>query len=176
MSRISKSGSLALAAFSAVAMGAPIGGAHAQQVGSYSGMTSNGTNVSISVTGSGGVFSIGNMNVGFTATCDSGQPTTEGWGFFLGQTIPGGGASMNFTSQNHYYYVTGKLRFSSNTKIKGNIAARTAVFFPHNPPAQSRFCTAANDTFTATYTGQVPFIGMGPGHAIVRQDNQKPPY
>lgn len=161
---------LALAALSAIAISATINGACAQQVGTYSGTTANGTTVTVNVTESNGVFSIGNMNIGFLASCDKGQPTSEGWGFFLGQTIPDAGASMNFISQNHYYYTTGKLRFSSNTKIKGNVLARTAVFFPHNPPAQSRFCASANETFTATYTGPSSFLGVGPGHAVVRQN------
>jgi hypothetical protein len=56
--------------------------AQAQKVGTYTGQSADGNFMSMSVTESGGVFSISSANVNFVANCDSGGTASEGWGFF----------------------------------------------------------------------------------------------
>ena len=62
-------------------------GAHAQKVGTYSGLADDGTFISFSVDklGTGGSFRFGNGDVNFDAHCTHPVRTaSEGWGFLLG--------------------------------------------------------------------------------------------
>jgi hypothetical protein len=124
--------------------------AHAQKVGTYSGKQSDGGFISFTVTESAGVFSLGSMNVNFSATCKNpGAGTTnEGWGFYLNQPISGGAA--DFHSFDHYYDISGSLTFVTDHVVKGTVTSVTAVFVPGpTPPTQAHFCKTAKLTFSA---------------------------
>ncbi len=63
-------------------------GALAQQAGTYSGTSADNNTISMTVTESGGVFTVTSASVGFVADCNvPGNTVTEGWGFFLGQQL-----------------------------------------------------------------------------------------
>lgn len=124
------------------------GAAQAQKAGIYAGISADGGNISVTVTGSAGNFTLSNMNVNFKPVCKNPDRTaSEGWGFFLGQTVVGG--DNDFHSSNDYYDIRGALHFAGDKKIVGNITSVTAVFVPgDNPPAKAQFCRAAKQIFT----------------------------
>lgn len=126
------------------------GGAHAQSAGSFAGQSADNSTISLTVTNTGGTYTVTGMSVGFTADCKkTGLSATEGWGFFLGDDITSG--STNFTSSNDYYYITGSMHFSGNNTIKGAITSYTATFVPGAaPPKQAQFCTSPKQAFTLT--------------------------
>jgi hypothetical protein len=150
-------------------------GALAQQAGSYSGTSADNSNISLTVTESGGVFTIGTMNVGFVAACNvPGNSVSESWGFYLGQQLVNGAA--DFVSHNDYYYTFGKLHFSGNHVIKGVITTVTATFVPGNtPPIKSQFCKSPNQAFTLTKQPAAELPPIAPGAAVVlRQQGNQP--
>lgn len=127
------------------------GAAQAQKAGTYAGTSADGGNISVTVTGTTGNFTLSNMNVNFQAHCTHPARTAnEGWGFFLGQAIVSG--DNNFHSGNDYYDITGVLHFPSDKKIMGSITSVTAVFVPGaTPPAQAQFCKSAKQGFTLLF-------------------------
>lgn len=150
-------------------------GALAQLAGSYSGTSADNSNISLTVTESGGVFTVTNMNIGFVASCNiPGSTVSEGWGFFLGQPLVNGAA--NFVSHNDYYYTFGKMHFSGNTVIKGVITSLTATFAPGStPPIKSQFCKSPNQAFTLTKQPAAELPPVAPGTAVVlRQPHDLP--
>ena len=125
--------------------------AQAQKAGTYVGTSQDGGNISITVTGSSGNFTLSTMNVNFQALCKNPDRTAnEGWGFFLGQGVISG--DNPFHSGNDYYDITGKLHFPNNNHIAGSITSVTAVFVPgSNPPVKAQFCKSAKQPFTLTF-------------------------
>jgi hypothetical protein len=142
------------------------GGAQAQTAGTYSGMTADGGNISLVITGTAPNFTITSMNVGFTANCK--HPvgsTTEGWGFFLG--IPVVPAETDFHSGNHYYDITGFAKFPNNHSIKGGITSVTAVFVPGSvPPNAAHFCASPNQAFHLDLQPAAKVVPAEPGTAV----------
>lgn len=128
-----------------VAAASMAGTAQAQKAGFFSGTADDGTNISLTVTGTG-PYTITGMNVNMNAPCNTGANANEGWGFFLGQVI--NPAGMNWSSRNDYYDSYGTLKFASNTRITGLVTSRTAVFDPtFDPPRAARFCFAHQQHF-----------------------------
>jgi hypothetical protein len=124
--------------------------AEAQMAGTYSGTSSDGASITMSVTGTG-PFKLGNASVNFQAKCkvDS-SIANEGWGFFLGNTIVASGT--DFQSSNDYYFISGTLHFPNNNTIKGTINSRTAVFVPGTtPPTAAKFCRTGDQSFTLKF-------------------------
>ncbi|HTT97596.1 MAG TPA: hypothetical protein VMF58_06065 [Rhizomicrobium sp.] len=126
------------------------GGASAQSAGSFAGTSDDGQFISLTVTQSGGTFTVTNMDVNIQAPCKrTGDTANEGWGFFLGDDISGG--STDFTSHNDYYYYTGSMHFTGPHTIKGTITSYTATFVPGvTPPKQAQFCVSPKQPFTLT--------------------------
>jgi hypothetical protein len=143
-------------------------GTLAQQAGNYSGTTADGHTITLTVTESGGIFSITTMNVSFLANCNiPGNTIYEGWGFYLGQPFVSG--ALNFVSHNDYYYIFGKAHFSGNTVINGVITSLTATFAPGNtPPIKSQFCKSPNQAFSLTKQPAAELPPVAPGTAVVR--------
>lgn len=158
---------VALLVSSALISIAPIAGANAQVAGTYSGTSADGALIVMTVTGTTGNFEFTTVNVNMLPECTNpARQVSEGWGFFLGQTIVAG--TNNFHSGNDYYDVTGSLHFPSNKTIKGTLTSVTAVFTPgHTPPNGAQFCKSPNQTFTLTLN-PAPVIGpVKPGTAVV---------
>ena len=148
----------ALAALAALTI-FPFVPALAQQAGTYSGTMDDGNFVSFTVVDNGGGnFEMSSASINFTDTCKNPSGTAnEGWGFFVGQNISGG--KVNFVSQDDYYYISAKLTFVSDNKIKGTLFSRTAVFVPgSDPPTAAHFCSAPKQGLVATFQGP----GRGP--------------
>lgn len=138
--------------------------ATAQQAGFYAGTSDDGNSVSFTVDEDGGDFTLTNSNVNFTAGCKKGDPASEGWGFFVGKPINDG--KVNFVSSNDYYYTTVKVTFTSDTKLKGTIESRTAVFDKGNPPTDARYCISKKQNLSATFQGAAPGRALPAGAAV----------
>jgi hypothetical protein len=140
--------------------------AAAQQAGTYTGTTDDGNFVSFTVVDNGGTFEMTSADVNFTDTCRNPAGTAnEGWGFFVGQNISGG--KVSFVSQNDYYYISAKLTFVTDNKIKGTVSTRTAVFVPGtDPPMDAHFCSAPKQNLVATFQGPGHALALAPGAAV----------
>lgn len=140
----------------------------AQKAGTYSGTTDDGNSVSFTVVDNGGTFEMTSASINFTDTCKHPDGTAnEGWGFFVGRNISSGG-KVSFISQNDYYYILAKLRFVSDSKIRGSLISRTAVFVPGaDPPTAAYFCSAAKQDLVATFQGPGRGPAISPNASLV---------
>ena len=161
----SKAKLLRLAA-TVVPMVCAAGFAQAQKAGTYNGQSADGNFMSMTVTESGGVFTITNTSVDFVATCRHPPGTaSEGWGFYLG--IPVSAGTANFHSGDDYYDITGVANFPNNRTIRGTVTSLTAVFVPGTtPPNQAYFCASPNQAFTLTYQTPATAPSYAPGIAV----------
>jgi hypothetical protein len=141
----------------------------AQQAGSYAGTSADGSYVSLTVTESGGVFTITGMNVNMLAACKhTGNTANEGWGFYVGTQVVDHFA--NFVSGNDYYYTTGNITWPSKNKAVGRIESWTATFTSSaRPPTDSQFCISKDQKFTLTFQGAADVSAAAPGSAVAFQ-------
>jgi hypothetical protein len=138
--------------------------AGAQQVGTYSGNTADGSGISftVGIDPDTGAYEFTGAGIGFNAYCKRSNYTfSSGWGFGLGQDILSGNNNIVVNAnQYNYFYVNYNLTFPDDNTIQGKVNTDTAVFESGNPPTKADFCKAPkNQTFTATF--------QGPGHATL---------
>lgn len=147
--------SIALAALGALSFAAP---GQAQQVGTYSGTTADGSGLSFTVgtDPNNGAFEFTGAGIGFNAFCKrSNYDWGTGWGFGLSQDIVSGSNNVvvNANSYN-YFYINYKLTFVDANTIQGTVNTVTAALEPGDPPTKADFCKAPkNQSFTATFQG-----------------------
>jgi hypothetical protein len=138
--------------------------ASAQQVGTYSGNTADGSGISftVAVDSSTGAYEFTGAGIGMNAFCKRTNTTfSTGWGFGLGQDIVSGNNNIVVNAnQYNYFYINYNLKFTDNDTIQGTVNSVVAALEPGNPPTKAAFCKAPkNQTFTAAF--------QGPGHATL---------
>jgi hypothetical protein len=141
--------------FTAAALVAAIASpAAAQQVGNYSGTTSDGSGVTFTVGIDPGNSSLAitGASVGFTAICPTGVPNlSTGWGYGLLQDIVAN--KVTNTTSNNYFYITFNLTFSANGQTaSGGVIADSPTLFPLGAkPTKAALCRSARKTMTVTF-------------------------
>jgi hypothetical protein len=129
--------------------------AAAQMVGTYTGTSADGQNISITIgtDSSTGLLQVQGWNYGIASTCTGGTTFNTGWGFGPdGTGTDLNGATGTYKNSFSYVYVTSTFRFVRN-EIIGTLASYTPTFAPvaSGRPTKAIFCTSKNQKFTATF-------------------------
>jgi hypothetical protein len=155
-------------AFSALCAMAVSTAGWAQQAGTYSGTSADGSNVSFTVgTDSNNDLAVTGASINFTAPCKGGTTPTvySGWGFGTDAVITKNKASM--VASDNFFYITADLKFSGST-VTGTVTTRVPDLDPGStPPTKADFCESPKQAFSATLNGTGPSVPDLPPGAMI---------
>ena len=137
-------------------------GAQAQVAGNYAGTTADGSNITFTVDtdSNTGKLEIAGFGLNANEACSGNTTLSTDWGFFMGQDITNGTASLLYPNgfYDQYLYITGSVTFTGQT-ASGTVAsvypALKAKLKKGQPtmPTAALFCKSLSQSFTASYIG-----------------------
>ena len=147
--------------------------AQAQQVGQYTGMTKDGSSVTITVAQDPNDANLEVTVIGFgvSPVCKKSLETLNyiGIGFFDGNDIVGG--KFSYVSSNFAAIdLVTSMTFKGTKSVSGKVALNEATFNPafgHDSLIKDiQLCVSPSQTFTATFSG-APKHSIAPGTTVV---------
>jgi hypothetical protein len=126
--------------------------AFAQQVGSYSGQTADGSPISFDVgVNAQGQPALMDMSVRFTAACaQSGSSVTQSWKFFFYSGLPIADGKVKHLENNPQLYLLNNVRFGQHS-ASGTTEARLPVLLSGKSSSTVQLCGSSAQAFKAKF-------------------------
>ena len=159
-------------------------GAFAQQAGTYTGTTHDGSSVTIVVANdpnNSGKLEVASVGFGVDMLCRKTKETLSyvGIGLGDGQDIAGDGSFSYASSDFFDIDLVTSMTFKAGGKVKGKVGANLAAFVPaygHTTLTnETQACVSPNQSFTATLSGPAPAkppvpaaMTLSDGHSTIK--------
>ena len=148
-------------------------GARAQQIGQYTGITDDGSSVTINVAQDPGNsnLEVTLVSFGLSLPCSKSGETLHDIGIGLNNGADIVGGKFSYSSANFFDIdLVTSMTFHGQTTVKGKVGANLAAFNPaagHDKLTKSvQVCVSPVQNFTATFTGAARF-NVPRGQAVV---------